>query len=108
MIRNLRTIVKVLKLRQTVTNVCFSLVVSTPIICSAAAVRGLARLSKAARNGGRTVIGHDLPALDVLAVEPSQSTAHKTNGRGLLLVRDHLDVGHARGVINGHVGWTRS
>ncbi len=44
-----------------------------------------------------------MPALDALAVEPSHSTAQKANGRGLLLVCEHLDVGHAGGVINGNV-----
>ncbi len=37
------------------------------------------------------------------AVEPSHSPAHKANGRGLLLVRQNLDVGQASGVVDGHV-----
>ncbi len=44
-----------------------------------------------------------MPAFDALAVEPSHSTAHKADGRGLLLVCEHLDVGHAGGVVDGHV-----
>jgi len=44
-----------------------------------------------------------LPALNPLAVEPGHSAAQKADGCGLLFVCEHLDVGHAGGVINGHV-----
>jgi hypothetical protein len=44
-----------------------------------------------------------LPAFDALPVEPSHSTAHKADGRGLLLVCEHLDVGEPCGVVDGHV-----
>ena len=44
-----------------------------------------------------------MPALHALAVEPSHSTVQKADGRGLLLVRQYLDVGLPRGVVDGHV-----
>ncbi len=34
---------------------------------------------------------------------PSHSTAQKADGGGLLIIRQHLDVGHAGGVVDGHV-----
>jgi hypothetical protein len=67
------------------------------------AAQGLAGLGKVARDVSRTVVRHDLPTLDVLAIEPSHSPAQVTNRRGLLLVRQHLDVGQPRGVVDGHV-----
>ena len=39
----------------------------------------------------------------LLTVEPSQNSAHKANGRCLLLVCEHLDVSKPCGVINGDV-----
>jgi hypothetical protein len=41
-----------------------------------------------------------LPAFDALADEPSHSTAHKANGRGLLHVCDYLDVSKPCGVVD--------
>jgi hypothetical protein len=38
-----------------------------------------------------------------LAGDPGHRSAPKANGRGLLLVCEHLHVGHPRGVINGDV-----
>jgi hypothetical protein len=67
------------------------------------AAQGLAGLGKVARDVSRNVVRHDLPILDVLANEPSHSPAQVTNRRGLLLVRQHLDVGQPRGVVDGHV-----
>ncbi len=52
---------------------------------------------------GRTVIRHHLQTLHTLAVEPSHSTAEKADGGDLLLIRQHLDVGQPRGVVDGQV-----
>jgi hypothetical protein len=41
---------------------------------------------------------------DALAVEPGHSPHQKTHRRGLLLIRQHLDVGQASRVIHGHIG----
>ncbi|MEY4807795.1 MAG: hypothetical protein RLZZ206_2184 [Cyanobacteriota bacterium] len=46
---------------------------------------------------------HDLPAFHALAVEPSHSTAQKADGRGLLLVCQHLDVGQSGGIVDRNV-----
>jgi hypothetical protein len=64
---------------------------------------GLASLGKPAREVSRTVIRHDLPALHAVTGDPSHSTALRADGRRLLLVSEHLHVGEARRVINGHV-----
>ncbi len=53
---------------------------------------------------GAAIVGENPAAGDPLAVEPRHSTHQETHGHGLLLVRQHLDVGHAGGVIHGHMG----
>jgi hypothetical protein len=40
-----------------------------------------------------------------LGIEPGHSPQEKTNGRGLLLIRQHLDVGKASGIVDGHMGF---
>ena len=66
-------------------------------------VQGLASLGIAAKQVSRTVIRHDLPALHAVAGVPSLYMTYKADGRALLLVCEHLHVGEARRVINGHV-----
>jgi len=51
----------------------------------------------------RPVVAHHPAALDLLAVEPGDSTAEKADHRRLLLVCEHLDVGQSCGVIDSHM-----
>jgi hypothetical protein len=66
-------------------------------------VQGIKGLCKVACNVGGSVIRHHLPELNAIAVEPGHSTAHKANGRGLLFVCEHFDVGETRCVVNRDV-----
>jgi hypothetical protein len=50
------------------------------------------------------VIGEHPAAGDALAVEPGHCPHQETHRRGLLFVRQHLDVSQLRGVIHSHMG----
>ena len=41
---------------------------------------------------------------DAFAVEPRHSPDKEVHDRGLLLIRQHLDIGQPCGVIIGHMG----
>lgn len=49
--------------------------------------KGAVSLGKAAKDLGRAVVRHHLPALNGLAVEPADRQAQKADCRALLLVR---------------------
>jgi hypothetical protein len=38
------------------------------------------------------------------AIEPGHSPQEESDGRGLLLSRQHFDVGKASGIVDGHMG----
>jgi len=63
--------------------------------------KGSAGFGKCFGDVGRAVVAHHPTALNALTVEPGDSPAEKADHRGLLLIRQHLDVGQACGVNNG-------
>jgi hypothetical protein len=65
--------------------------------------QGAAGLGERLGDIGGAVVAHHPPALDALGVEPGDCTTEKDDHRWLLLVPQHLDIGEAGGVINGHV-----
>ena len=62
--------------------------------------QGLAGPGERLGDVGRAVIAHHPAALDALAVEPGDGSAEEADHRWLLLIRQHLDVGQACGVIH--------
>ncbi len=65
--------------------------------------QGAAGLCERLGDMGGAVVAHHPPALDALGVEPVDCTTEKADHRWLLLVRQHLDIGEASGVVDGHV-----
>src|ERR687897_3299080 len=52
---------------------------------------------------GRAVVGHDPLDRDALAREPADRALEERHRAGLALVRQHLAVGQARGVVDADV-----
>jgi hypothetical protein len=65
--------------------------------------QGAAGLGERLGDIGRAIDAHHPPALDALGVEPGNGPAEKADDRWLLLIRQHLDIGEANGVIHRHM-----
>ena len=62
-----------------------------------------AHLAEEARDVTRAVVGHHALDPDALALEPAQGADQEAGDRLALLVRQDLDVGEARGVVDRDV-----
>jgi hypothetical protein len=62
-----------------------------------------AGLAKQARDVARAIVGHHPLDPDALALEPAQRTDQEAGGRLAFLVRQDLDIGEPRGVVDGDV-----
>jgi len=66
-------------------------------------VKHPAGLAEEARDVAGTIVGHDALDPDALALEPAQGTDQEAGDRLALFVRQDLDVGEPRGVVDRDV-----
>ena len=66
-------------------------------------LKDAADFAKGLKDVGRSVVAHQLTALETMTVEPGKCPAQEGNRSELLLFEQYIDVGKPSGGINGHV-----
>ncbi len=70
--------------------------------------QGYARFSPGLGAAGAAVIGEHTLASNPLGIEPGHRPQQETDGRSLLLIRQHLDLDKASAIVDGHMGFLKA